>query len=68
MGAVKSGEGAAAVSAQLETAINSESAQGWEFYQLAEVNIEVSPGCLAGLFGAKAEYTKFDQIVFRRPK
>lgn len=30
------------------------------------VDIEVIPGCLASLFGAKVGYTRFDQVVFRK--
>jgi len=53
------------VAIQLETTIRQQVAQGWEFYQLADVNIEVQPGCLAGLFGAKVQYVRFDQLIFR---
>jgi hypothetical protein len=67
IGKIKSNQSAAEVSAQLESLINSHAAQGWEFVELGNVNIEVRPGCLAGLFGAKESYIRFDQIVFRKP-
>jgi hypothetical protein len=56
---------AAGVAAQLEMVISQHVEQGWEFYQLADVNIEVQPGCISGLFGAKVQYIRFDQLIFR---
>lgn len=56
---------AAEVASQLEFAISQYASQGWEFYQLSDVNIEVRPGCLAGLFGAEVQYARFDQLIFR---
>ena len=46
--------------------INSEARDGWEFCQLGDVNIEVSPGCIAALFGSQVSYIRFDQVIFRR--
>lgn len=65
IGKLKSGETTDVVAKQLQNAICQHSGNGWEFYQLSETNIEVSPGCLAGLFGAKASYVKYDQLIFR---
>src|ERR1700688_2431994 len=56
---------AAEVAKQLESAISEHASHGWEFYQLSDVNIEVQPGCLSGLFGGKVEYVRFDQLIFR---
>jgi hypothetical protein len=67
IGKIKSNQSATDVSGQLESLINSYVAQGWEFVELGNVNIEVKPGCLAGLLGAKESYIRFDQIVFRAP-
>ena len=53
------------VAQQLERAINEQAARGWEFHQLSDVNIEVRPGCLSGLFGAQVQYVRFDQLIFR---
>lgn len=53
------------VAAQLENAIRYHASIGWEFCQLSDVNVEVQPGCLAGLFGAQVQYVRFDQIIFR---
>ena len=66
-GQIKAGGSAAAVSAQLESVINRYASEGWEFYTLNDVNIEVTPGCISGLFGAKAGYVLYDQVIFRRP-
>lgn len=66
IGKIKGKQSADEVSKQLESVIEQYSSQGWEFYQLADVSIEVSPGCLASLFGAKESYMKFDQIIFRK--
>ncbi len=53
--------------AQLTAAINTNSAGGWEFYQLAPVNVAVRPGCLGGLLGGGAGTIQVDQLLFRRP-
>jgi len=66
IGSVKSGQGADIVANQLTSAIDSMASQGWEFHQLADVNIEVQPGCLAKLFGASVSYITFNQLIFRR--
>ena len=59
---------ASAVAEQLEAEIARHAAAGWEFCQLSDVNIEVQPGCLAGLFGATTQYVRFDQLIFRAAK
>lgn len=67
MGSIKGKQNAKDVSNQLQELINSYAQKGWQFHSMAEVNIEVTPGCLAGLFGNGREYTKYDQAVFCRP-
>jgi hypothetical protein len=66
IGKIKGNQNATEVSSQLESAINQNAANGWEFVESTNVNIEVQPGCLAGLFGAKADYMRFDMLVFRQ--
>jgi len=71
IGRLKSGlfgsvEDAGMVSTQLESVINQHAGQGWEFVGLNDVNIEIKPGCLAGLFGSKTAFMPFDQVIFRR--
>ncbi|MEZ4388276.1 MAG: DUF4177 domain-containing protein [Candidatus Krumholzibacteriia bacterium] len=67
IGRIKSKGSANEVSAQLSALINSNARDGWEFCQIADVNIAVKPGCLAGFLGSKTDYVRFDQVVFRRP-
>lgn len=66
IGKIKNGQGAQEVSKQLQSMIDAHVNDGWEFYQLSDTNIEISPGCLAALFGAKESYVKFDQVIFRK--
>lgn len=66
IGKIKSNQTAADVAGQLQSVISQHAAQGWEFYQMGDVNIEVQPGCLAGLLGTKVGYIRFDQIIFRK--
>lgn len=66
IGKIKGKQTANDVSDQLESLLNQGASQGLEFVQLGSVNIEVQPGCLAGLMGAKADYTRFDMAIFKR--
>jgi hypothetical protein len=66
IGTMKANGSTQEVAAQLEAAINQNSTDGWEFHTLNDVSIEVRPGCLAGLFGAKTAYIQFDQLIFKR--
>jgi hypothetical protein len=66
IGKIKGNQNAVDVSNQLEAIIDEGVKEGWEFDQLNNVNIEVQPGCLAGLFGAKVDYTRFDMVVFKK--
>ena len=66
MGVVKAGGSAGEVASQLETLISQHAVDGWEFYQLGSVNIEVKPGCIAGLLGRDSDYVRYDQAIFRR--
>ena len=59
-------ENANKVSEQLQDVINKHSKQGWEFYCVDKIDIQVNPGCLAALFGAKVSVISFDQVIFRR--
>lgn len=68
MGSTKGSQGADVVATQLTSLINSHATGGWELFQMGDVNIEVKPGCLAGLMGESVSYIRYDQIVFRRAK
>jgi hypothetical protein len=71
IGQIRSGtfssDNAQTVSSQLSSLIDGEVQQGWEFYSIEKVGIEVKPGCLAGLLGASTSHIDFDQVIFRRP-
>ena len=59
-------EDAGEVSKQLGAVINEHANQGWEFAGLNDVNIEIKPGCFAGLFGSKTAYIPLNQVIFKR--
>jgi len=68
IGRIKMGKGSAQeVAEQLQALIDQFVGEGWEYYRIDPVQIEVRPGCLASLFGAQASYINFDQVIFRRP-
>lgn len=56
---------AGTVAQQLSAAIERESVDGWDFHSFAKVDIEVKPGCIASLLGARTSYITFDQLIFR---
>jgi len=59
-------ETARKVSEQLQAVIDEHSKQGWEFYRVDKVNIQIAPGCLGSLTGQRAGLITFDQVIFRR--
>ena len=66
IGKIKASGNTQEVAGQLQSAINQNATDGWEFHSFNDVNIEVQPGCLAGMMGTKAAYVQFDQLVFKR--
>lgn len=52
--------------AYLQNVVNNEATEGWEFYRVDSIGVEVQPGCLAGLFGQRSEGTTYHVITFRR--
>ena len=70
VGKVKTGffssDNAATVSSQLQQTIDTHVSQGWEFYSVEKIDIEIQPGCLSSLLGAKVSYISFDQVIFRK--
>lgn len=66
MGVIKAGGQAGEVATQLEAIIRHHAVDGWEFYQLGSVNIEVKPGCIGGFLGRDSDYVRYDQAIFRR--
>jgi hypothetical protein len=68
IGTIRAKQGPDFVAQQLSGVINQHAVDGWEFYQMGDVNIQINPGCLASLLGASASYIRFDQLIFRRQK
>lgn len=66
VGQLRSGGDINNVSQQLSSLINYYADQGWEFYCLDNVDIEVTPGCLASLFGARTSYVTYNQVILRK--
>lgn len=56
------------VAEQLWQKINAQAEIGYEFYQLNTVNIEVVPGCIAGLLGSKSFTKQHDMLIFRKER
>ena len=50
-----------------EKIINDSAAGGWEFVNIDTITSVQQPGCLAGLFGSKAEAITFKLLVFKKP-
>lgn len=66
VGQMKAGETVDSVSHQLTHLINHYAKEGWEFYSLDNVDIEVTPGCLGMLLGEKKSYMTYNQVILRR--
>lgn len=65
-GDIKKGDYVDAATKQLQTTIDENVGQGWEFWQLGNLSIKIKPGCLQGLFGAKETFITYDQLIFRK--
>lgn len=68
VGQIKSSGSVNEVSKQLENLIQHYADKGWEFYSLDNVDIEVRPGCIGALLGAKAQYITYNQVILRKEK
>lgn len=51
----------------LEGIVNSNARDGWEFYRVDGIGVNVKPGCLAGLLGQKEVLTTYHVVSFRKP-
>ena len=49
----------------LENVVNEQAVEGWEFYRVDNIGVEVPAGCLA-IFGQKSTYTNYYVVTFRR--
>lgn len=50
----------------LQSLVNEYAREGWEFYRVDTIGVEVRPGCLFSLLGRSAEYTQYFVVTFRR--
>jgi hypothetical protein len=46
--------------------LNRESNDGWKFHSMESISVTQNPGCLAGLFGKRAETTNFYMLIFSK--
>jgi hypothetical protein len=51
----------------LEDVVGRFAKEGWEFFRVDEIGIDVRPGCLAALFGVGAVRHSYYVITFRQP-
>ncbi len=50
----------------LQEIVNQQAREGWEFYRVDSIGIHTKPGCLASLFGKKAETVEYYVVTFRK--
>ena len=65
-GDIKEKDNVNAATKQLQSTIDENVGEGWELWQLGNLSIKISPGCLQGLFGAKETVVTYDQLIFRK--
>lgn len=51
----------------LENIVNANARDGWEFYRVDAIGVNVKPGCLAGLLGQKEVLSTYYVVTFRKP-
>ncbi|QFS86284.1 MULTISPECIES: DUF4177 domain-containing protein [unclassified Marinobacter] len=52
--------------AYLEDVVNTYAKDGWEFYRVDAIGVNVKPGCIAGLFGQKEALSTYHVVSFRK--
>jgi hypothetical protein len=52
--------------AYLENIVNTHARDGWEFYRIDPLGVNVKPGCIAGLLGQKEASITYYVISFRK--
>ena len=52
--------------AYLEGVVNSLAKEGWEFYRIDAIGVNVKPGCVASLLGQKEVLSTYYVITFRK--
>jgi hypothetical protein len=52
----------------LQSIVNEQAAQGWEFQRVDTVGVVTKPGCLGALLGSKETLREYYVVTFRREK
>lgn len=52
----------------LQTIANEYGDDGWEFYRIDSIGVQVSAGCFDALMGRKASNVSYYVITFRKPR
>jgi len=52
----------------LEQVVNEYASEGWEFYRIDSIGVQLQPGCMGALSGKKAEERIYYVITFRMEK
>lgn len=52
----------------LQTIANEQAEEGWEFYRIDSIGVQVSAGCFDALAGKKASNVSYYVITFRKPR
>lgn len=64
---VREGSPTGGVAAQyLAKIVEEQVARGWVFYRVDEVGVQINPGCLGALFGARPTLERYFVVTFRR--
>jgi len=50
----------------MESVVNQMAEQGWEFYRVDSIGVQLEPGCLGALLGQKAAERAYYVITFRK--
>ena len=50
----------------MENIVNEQAAEGWEFYRVDEIGVNVQPGCLSSILGRKSETVTYYVLTFRQ--
>jgi hypothetical protein len=52
----------------LQTLLNQNATEGWEFLRIDRVQSVVASGLRTAMFGGQEEYIGFDEVIFRKPQ
>jgi hypothetical protein len=52
----------------LQNIVDNYAVDGWEFYRVDSIGVQLQPGCFEALFGKKAENSMYYVVTFRKEK